>query len=236
MLHNLIVLLFCCLIFSTTQAQDVLKGRVYENHTHVTLAGVGIKNLRTKALATTDTEGNFSISCHTNDLLVFTTFAYQPDTVVVTDFKPKEVYMDPQVNMLKDVKVQGVETHTGNMMAPEFHGQTMVYQRNPDGSLKGGVAFRIHGSNKDEHKRERDAQLAYEDSVKPEVDKVFSKDNLLKYLPIKPEEVASFQSLYTPSVKVYKSKDFNLLAYLNKCYKEFITLPPEKRLSDKLTN
>jgi len=53
-------------------------------------------------------------------------------------------------------------------------------------------------------------------------------------LPLKKDEMPAFIELYVPSVKVFTSNDFNLLYYLEKCYKEFMALPLEKRRSSKL--
>ncbi len=40
--------------------------------------------------------------------------------------------------------------------------------------------------------------------------------------------------IYTPQIKVYNSKDFNLLAYLNTSYKAWLTLSPEQRKAGQI--
>ncbi|MES2277139.1 MAG: hypothetical protein V4592_14010 [Bacteroidota bacterium] len=236
MLRCLLLLFFCCLLYITGYAQQTIKAVVYENKSRVPLGGIRIQNLRTKQRTESEADGKFTIKASLNDILVFNGFAYQTDTVMVTDVYIKAYFMEPQANMLKEVKVETPEIHTGGggFTDPDFHGQTMVYQRNGNGSYKGGVAFRLHYWKKDEKKREKLQQKAYEETIRVKMDKIFNDDTLMKFLPLKKTEVAAFITLYIPSAKVYMANNFNLLYYLDNCYKQFMKLPPEKRVMVKL--
>jgi hypothetical protein len=229
MFRYLLLLILCCLLFATGYAQQTIKAVVYENKTRIPLNGIRIQNLRTKQRTESDADGKFSIKASVNDILVFNGFNYLPDTVMVTDIRINAYFMEPQTNMLKEVKVVTPEIHTGSLMDPDFHGQSMVYSRNKDGSYKGGVTFRISYWKKDERKREKLKQKQYEETIRQKIDKVFNDDTLMKFLPLKKTEVGTFISLYVPSPKVYMANDFNLLLYLDSRYKEFMKLPPEKR-------
>jgi hypothetical protein len=145
---------------------------------------------------------------------------------LVIDLKAKEVFMEPKSSMLKEVKVGASEVHTGAMMDPEFHGQSAIYQRNGDGSYKGGVTFRIWYWKKDEHKRKKLEQKQYEESVKLEIARIFSPGTLSRYINLKPEEMDDFIIRYMPTVKVYLANSFNLLDYINTCYTQYKKLPP----------
>jgi hypothetical protein len=41
--------------------------------------------------------------------------------------------------------------------------------------------------------------------------------------------------MYIPDIDTYFSFDFNLVAYLNRCYREFLKIPEEDRKSKSLT-
>jgi len=157
-----------------------------------------------------------------------------PIPFFLTDLKPREIFLEPGKNMLKQVDIAGAEVHTGSMTDPEFHGQSAVYSRNADGSYKGGVTFRIWSNHSAERKLEKRAKQQHDEEVRLQMDQLFNQKNLLKYLPIKPEEVSSFRSHYMPDVKTFTSNNFNLLAYLDSCYKQFMKLPEERRREDKL--
>lgn len=234
MLRYILLLLLCCLFFINTQAQT-LKATVFENNTRISLQGIFVRNLNNKESAVTDAKGKFSLKGKLNDLLVFTGYGYLNDTLLVTNAKMAEVFLEPKTNMLNQVDIYTPEVHTGTLYDPQFHNQTMIYQRNGDGSYKGGVAFRIWSSKGAEHKREKLAQKQHEEEVNQEILKVFTAKNLAKYLPLPPVEIEGFITRYTPSAKIYASNDFNLLSYLDKCYKEFIKLPHEKRVAVKLS-
>jgi hypothetical protein len=236
MLRYALLFFCCCFIFSAAYAQQKLSGQVFENGTRVPLAGIRIQNNRSKLTTETDIKGHFTIDAKVNDVLIFTGFAYQPDSVFLTDIKPREIFLEPAKNMLKQVDVAGAEVHTGTLTDPEFHGQSAVYSRNGDGSYKGGVTFRVWSNHSAERKREKQARQQQDENMRLEIDRVFSAKNLAKYLPLKPEEVDGFRSRYMPTVKTYTANEFNLLLYLGNCYKEFMKLPVEKRVADKLVD
>jgi hypothetical protein len=230
------IIIGALLIFGTANAQQIITARVFENKTRIALPGVNVRNITTKQTTVTGTDGKFNIKAAANDVLVLTSFNYETDSVLITDLKEKEIFLEPKGNMLKEVKVKASEVNTGSMMDPEFHGQTVVYSRNADGSYKGGVTFRIPYSKNNESKHEKDQQVQHDEAVKQEIAKVFSSQTISKYINLKPEEMNGFIIRYIPTAKVYQSSGFNLLNYINTCYKQYIKLPPEKRIADKLTS
>src|ERR1035437_4161611 len=142
-----LLIFFCCLAyFSSLQAQSVFNGRVFENKSRITLHGVIIQNLNNKLKAISDESGRFSIAAKVGDLLVLKQFAYQPDTLLLTDMHDREIFMEPQRTVLNQVTVTDTSGRTSaatkNMILPydpEFHGQTVVYHRDPKGDYDGGI-------------------------------------------------------------------------------------------------
>jgi hypothetical protein len=236
MLRNLLVIccFICCVI--SVSGQALLKGRVYENKTRITLDGVWVENLTTKQGVTTDADGKFKLKARIDDILVFKKFSYISDTVLVTDLHEMEVFMVPQVILLNNVDVYTAEApHMNTYYDPQFHGQTMVYQRDADLNYKGGMIFRLWYWKKDTKKREQREQLIKEQKMQTEIARIFKPKVIGKYVPLKNDELNDFISLYTPAPNIYFGKDFNLAGYLNNCYKAYLQLPSEKRHPDKLS-
>jgi hypothetical protein len=237
MLRSLIIVICYSFCAVTLYAQSVFSGHVLENKTHITLHGVTVTNLNNKQKSVTGDDGRFSIAAKTGDLLELKTYSYEPDTVLLTDMLEKEIFLEPKKNMLRQVTISGNGAQTGvaekNMVYhdPKFHGQTLVYHRDDTGGYTGagGVIMHLHYFKADENKKKKEQQKEDQRILSEEISKVFTADNIGRYLPLKGADLTNFLLLYTPGVKVYNSKDFSLLAYLNTCYKTWLTLKPEQR-------
>lgn len=218
-------------------AQATVKGRVFEYKTHISLADMQVQNQTTKQNTTTNDKGRFSITAKQGDVLIIKGFAYQPDTVLITDVHELEVFLTPHQFLLGEVKVVTDSTKNFNTYYdPAFHGQTVVYQRDANMNYTGGIAIRLSYWKKDEHKRERLAKELQEEKDRDQVAKVFSPKNIGQYVPLKGKDMDDFLILYTPTTKVYFAGGFNLTTYLNDCYKKYLKLPEDKRHPVKLAN
>lgn len=223
------LLLVLCVSVSAAFGQDVFKGQVYENKTHITIAGAAVMNITNKGFTTTDDKGRFSIGAKKGDIVVFGGFAYEPDTLVVTSLT-QDVYLEPRGKMLNEVKVKTDSTKRFNhYYDPMFHGQPVVYQRDADFRPTGGIALRFNDSHGSEKKRAKLAKEMSEQSTQDEINKVFSPENIAKYVPLKGDDLKGFIALYTPTPEDYKQPNFNLLIYISDCYKKFQALPQDQR-------
>ena len=163
-----------------------------------------------------------------------------PDTLLLADMHDKEIFLQPQTQMLNQVNITDSSGHTNaaakNMqyVDPEFHGQTAVYQRDENEDYKGGVALRLHYFTKDDHEKRKAAEKQHDRKISEEISRVFDVSNIEKYVPLKGEDLDNFILLYMPRVNVYTSKDFNLLTYLNDSYKAWLTLTPAQRRAGQL--
>lgn len=226
----------CCLLVQLSYGQQIMKGHVLENKTRIPLAGIKIENLRTRQTTETDTEGKFNISLALNDLLVLKSIVYQPDTILITDLKITEFFMEPLKTQLKEVNIHSEKPiNLGTVIDPRHHGQALDYQTDANSAYKGGLVLRLGYLKKGGRKQNSGEQQQKNEAIMLQIDHVFSPANLKKYLPLNPEELTAFKIRYIPSVKVYMNNNFSLLTYLNSCYKEFEQLPPEKRVPEKLT-
>ena len=89
-------LFIVCLLFVAGEvcAQvRVLKGRVFEFQSRHPVAGITVYNLKTRNIVNTDTGGHFDIAAARGDLITFSGMGYKTDTVLVTDLRVKDYYL-----------------------------------------------------------------------------------------------------------------------------------------------
>jgi hypothetical protein len=225
-----LLIIWLCLTATIVCAQSNLKGKVFENKTRIGLANVWVENLNSKRNAFSDKSGNFTIPAKNGDLILFKGFAYKNDTLLVTGANNIEVFLDPQQIALDQVNVTTTEIVKMNTYYdPQFHGQPVVYHRDSKGNYDGGVTLRMWYWKKGEKdKAKLDKKLKDFDTM-DRIHGVFTPQIIGKYVPLTGEDMDTFIALYTPSVKVFSKRDFNLAQYLNDSYKQYLALPPEKR-------
>jgi len=234
---TVVMLCFSCLFVN---AQSIIRGRVYEDNTRIALQDIQVRDVTNKQMVLTDKEGKYAIRAKVGDLLVFSSFAYETDTVVVTSLHDKEVLLIPKGHVLQGVDVNTNAAEVPNFInpyAPKQLAPGVKYQTDKDGNAKGGVAFDISlfGDKAQKQKALEAKQLA-NDKVRAKIDAAFNAKTLIQYVPLRGKELDDFISLYRPDVDVYSDKNFNLATYVNNSYKEFMKLPPEKRHLVKLKN
>jgi hypothetical protein len=150
-------ILICC----SAYAQIPVSGKVYELGTHVVLPNVKVQNTNTKDNTLSNAAGIFSIRAKAGDILIFESFAYRSDTVLVTNTRYLEIYLQPANTNLKQVDIKGTtSTKLGSLNDTTFHNQTVRYQRDANGAPIGGIALKF-GYGKSS-KEKRDEKLAYD--------------------------------------------------------------------------
>ena len=229
-----------CFVAGIASAQDNITGRVYEYKTRNAIPGITIRNLRTNNTIVSDRTGAFSIAAKVGDLVLFTSFSYQPDTLYVKDLNYTDVQLVLKSNMLQEVKVTGQETRLGNLkptptLAP-FGGDKLVYQSDAAGNYNGGVKLNIFDSHSAANKREHAIQTEKDENLKARIADIFKPQNLENFVPLKGQEMQNFIIMYTPDIATYTSPDFNLTVYLNSSYHDFMTIPAEKRQAKDFLN
>jgi hypothetical protein len=240
MLRSLLVIL--CFVFGvfTLHAQAVFTGRVLENKTRITLNNIRVLNLNTKQTAVTGSDGQFVLNAKIGDRIIFKGYAYVTDTLLLIDLHFKEIFLEAVKNVLNQVTITDSSGRTSaaakNMTYydPQFHGQTAVGHRDMDGNFDGGAILRLHYFTKDARDKRKAEQKAEDRKISEQISKVFTPENINKYVPLKGEDLNNFILLYIPEVEVYTHKDFNLLTYLNACYKDWQTLTDEQKKAGQI--
>ncbi|MBK0377714.1 carboxypeptidase-like regulatory domain-containing protein [Mucilaginibacter segetis] len=220
-----------CVIITSVFAQNKIKGSVFENTTRIKLAGIHVNNLNNSQSTLTNNDGKFTITAKPGDLLTFNALFYDADTVLVTDLHEMEVFLTPHKNELNQVNITTTESPgmSGSYYDPQFHGQTLVYHRDKKGAYDGGLTLRMWYWKKDARKKAREEKKIKDFEKADHIAKTFTPKVIATYLPLTGQDMINFISLYTPSVKVYTDNDFNLVQYLNSCYKKYLKLPEDKK-------
>ena len=230
------ILLLSLFFVVTTAVGQKLKGRVFESQTRIALADILVENLTNKQSLLTDAKGRFSITAQVGDMIRFKSFAYQSDTLVIINMHEKEVFLEPKKNELNQVNIKTTETSNfKTYYDPQFHGQTVIYHRDKKGRYdRGGIIVRVWYWKKDEHKKAKLNQKLKDFDTMDEIALIFTPKNLGRYVPLNGVDMDNFIGLYTPGVKEYTRDNFELVAYLNACYKKYQALPLDKRKPDSL--
>jgi hypothetical protein len=239
MLKNLLIACFCFSGILTASGQSVFSGRVLEYKTRIPLASVRIQNLTNGLKSISLKDGQFGIAAKPGDLVVFTSFAYQPDTVLITDMHAREIFMAPKTNVLNQVNItdtSGRAVAGPNLVPydPMFHGQAVVYQRDANFNAVGGIAVRLHYWTKDERQKRKAAQSVKDREISERISAIFKPASISNYVPLKGTDMDDFLLLYTPEVKEYTDKKFALVPYLNACYQNWQTLTPGQRKAGEI--
>lgn len=219
-----------CLLWQVSYGQGLFNGHVFENKTRIPLVDISIQNTRTTQTIHTDVKGKFSIAAAVNDILILKGFAYQADTMFLTSLKETELFLEPAKDTLSEVKIYTSKLINFQYFDPLFHGQTIVPQRDRNGNLAGGMVIRLWWK-KDGRIRKKREQREFNEKINAEIINVFTPANLAKYLPLQNQDLVNFSLKYKPSVNVYLSANFNLVSYVNNCYKKYMNLPADKRIT-----
>lgn len=235
-----LLLALCSMLFTAASfGQSQLTGRVYEYKTTIFIPGVRVENLNSHAMTMTGPDGSFSINAKVGDLVLFTNTNYRPDTVYITRVEYMQVFLSLSANMLKEVKItnQQIKEGRAGFTTQQEKGllgsKRVLYQTDSVGNYKGGLKIPIFDGQ--DTKRKHEERVAESERQKSEIEKVFSPENLKKYLPITGQEMLNFIILYMPDKNTYFAPDFDLTTYLSDSYKEFMKIPEEQRKSKKLT-
>ena len=222
------LVLLILFITVSVNAQNLLKGAVYDNNGSTKLPDVFIRDNNNKQLALTDKDGNFTIKTETGHTLIFDLPGYISDTLYIVDMAQKKVLLTTKTIALKEVSINATRTEAfdPHKEYPDVYEKSKVYIMSPTTwfSKEGKDARRL------KHYFAKEAQ-------ERRIDQVFTRSYVGSIVPLKGEDLENFMTLYRPTYAFINSNNSESLAvYINDSYKKYEALPPEKRSLQSLTN
>ncbi|MEX8546360.1 MAG: hypothetical protein V5804_02055 [Mucilaginibacter sp.] len=213
-----IFLILFLVITGSVQAQNILRGTVYEGKSSRKLSNVFVRDINSKEVALTDNSGNFSIRTVINHTLIFSSPGYVSDTLYLVDLSPKHI----------ELSFRNITLNTVNITSSRSFNPREEY---PDVYEKSKFALspsRIFGKEaKDARRLKRYFERETEER---QIDSIFNAAYVSSVVPLKGQDLENFMSLYRPTLAfLKKTPRSSLTLYLNDSYKKFMALPPEKR-------
>jgi hypothetical protein len=219
--------LLMCFLAASVNAQNLLRGTVYESGTNNRMDNVFIRDNNNKQLTITDKKGNFAIKAETGHLLIFDSPGYVSDTLYVIDMAPKKIVLVTKTIALREVNVSSTRTAFDPQKEyPEVYTKSKVYVMSPSTwfSKEGKDARRL------KHYFRTEAEERH-------IDAVFTRAYVGSIVPLKGQDLEDFMTLYRPSYKfLMNNEGASLAVYINDSYKRFQNVPPERRHLQKLSD
>jgi len=222
------LILLILFITVSVNAQNLLKGAVYDNNGSTKLPDVFIRDNNNKQLALTDKDGNFTIKTETGHTLIFDLPGYISDTLYIVDMAQKKVLLTTKTIALKEVSVNATRTEAfdPHKEYPDVYEKSKVYIMSPT------TWFSKEGKDARRLKR-----YFAKEAQERRIDQVFNRAYVGSLVPLKGEDLENFMTMYRPTYAFINSNNSESLAvYINDSYKKYEALPPEKRSLQSLTN
>lgn len=218
MVRILITLLVFGLL-TDARSQTRARGEVSDLATGAKIKFASVRNLNNGEYTVADSSGYFSIPAARGDRLEVHALSYVNDTVEVTNERILYAFLQRMTNVLNEVRILRMKPL--DLPVSAFHGQSMVYKRDYDEKEIGGVVFRIWYWKKDEKRRQKKEETIRNYEYLTKVRSEFTDENVARYVPLKGEDLNAFVKAYSPSAEDVFRGDFNLVIYINECYKRF---------------
>lgn len=208
------------------QAQSY-KGIVMELDSSKPIAQVEISNLSTHQSVETNSLGEFSIEVKLNELLSFSYPGFRVDTLLITDYEYKRIYITPipGFNILEDVEITELSDLQldQQIQVAQQEGETVQFNNNISISPS-----RLFGS-KARAARSRYPLLVAERENRAIMAK-FSPALITSITPLQGKDLDQFIVKYKPTYAfITKSDEEQIRLYIMDSYKKYKELSPEER-------
>ncbi|WP_157278976.1 hypothetical protein [Olivibacter sitiensis] len=215
-------------------AQQLLKGKILELGSNENMSQVSIKNLNTDVQVESDRNGDFSIAAKKDEILVFAFPGYRTDSLVVTDFAFKRMYLtgvdDPR--LLSEVNVNAMT----NSRLEEERAKAQAEGQVANTVSGGGIALspsRLFG--KEGRNARRSYKLMEEEANNRDIDARFTRTLVQSFTPLEGDDLDLFMVKYRPKINfVKKASDDDLRLYVIDSYGKFNKLTAAQKEKIKL--
>lgn len=212
------------LLSSYLQAQNILRGTVFEGKSSRKLADVFVRDVNSKEISLTDNAGNFIIRTVLNHTLIFSSPGYVSDTLFLVDLKPKHV----------ELALRGISLNAVNITSSRGFNPREEYPSVYEKSKFALSPSRIFGKEAKDARRLK--HYFDREGDERQIDSIFNVVYVSSIVPLKGNDLENFMSMYRPTLAfLKKTPHSSLTLYVNDSYKKFMALPPEKRSMQILT-
>ena len=213
----LITFIAVLMLFGRLQAQNVLKGTVFEGNSARKLTDVFVHDINSKEISLTDKAGNFTIRTVINHTIIFSSPGYVSDTLFLVDLKPKRIELSLRGITLNQVNITSSKTFNPREEYPEVY-EKSKFALSPS---------RIFGKEAKDARRLK--KYFGREVEERQIDSAFNVLYVSSLVPLKGKDLENFMTMYRPTYAQIKAPHSSLTLYINDSYKKFMVLPPEKR-------
>lgn len=218
----------CLLLIAAgaAHAQSTLRGQVRERGDNQKIPNAFIRDINNNVMTLVDNNGDFSIRTATGHTLIITSPGYVSDTLFVDNMDYKKISMTVMSIALKQVNITSTrKAFNPREEYPEVYQKSKVYVLSPSSWF-----------GKEAHDARRLKRYFQMEQEQEKVDQLFNAAYVSSLVPLKGHDLEDFMTMYRPSYDFIKNNNrVSMAVYVNDCYRKFITLPPEKRSQQRLT-
>ncbi len=223
-------LFFLMLMLSPVYAfcqETYMTGNVFDNENRKqALQGVAVRNLSSKTVVLTNSDGHFAIPAKKGDLLSYSLVGYEVDTVYLVNLFAKNVYLRSAINNLETVNITAtkVSPYLDTKDAEAMPARQVDYSKD-----RGGLRLNL-GYGKHRRQQAKIQELEAESDLIEEINKNFNKEVIQKLVNYKGDDLRDYIDLYKPTLlQVKEDRPFNYTYHIATTFSEWQKLPAEAR-------
>ncbi len=234
----IIILMSACSVFAQHGTREI-HGEVYNLDTREPIDMATVRNISLNTGAVTNRAGAFTIKARPGDSIIVHNLSFNGDTLIVGSKTDYVIFLRLHENLLEEVKIRQQKAVPIDLPKDPFDGKTVTNKidyfskeaNSADRSRReiGGLNVRIFTNKKQEKKRAQIESLALEKQHELELRKVFTEENIQKYLPIRGQDLKTFMILYRPDMSTTDLSEYDIVLYLNDSYKKFEKLSAKEK-------
>jgi hypothetical protein len=224
------MLTFLCICLAlpvSAQQLFTVKGVIFKKNSPVTISYATVSNINRKvAEATSDDLGSFHIEASMGDTLLFKKSDYTTQFIVVSNYSPQSVYMQPVVH-LNEVKVKDISKRQElNNALDDYKKKGQYYSLNP--SVMSVISSPLSGLyelfGKGPSQARRFQKYSKEEMERIEIAKRYNKPLVKQITKMPDEDLEDFMMNFTPNVEDIRIwSDYDIIDYIKRSYAYFKT-------------
>ncbi len=217
------------------EKQELFNGLVLDLQTDRPVQYVLVTNLSTGQEVETGAQGQFSISASINDLMQFHYTGYRTDTLVITSFELKRIYLTASSESIRIDEVN-IRTITDARLEIELEKAKKEGQFSETSKERGGIRLspsRLFGQAGRQARQRYDLLIA--EKERRFIDRRFSVGIIQNFTPLRGEDLVLFMNKYRPTKEfVLNSDEETFMLYIMDSYAAFKKLTPEEKAAIRI--